>query len=111
MNASELAKLMLLWEVKRRELDDIETAVKQAVLEIGKSQTVGNVRAIFSKGRKTYDYEGAAKSQPDQELLEEIIGLFTAPEVDWKRVCNAVGIEDIPFAQGEPSVSIKLVED
>ena len=55
MNASELAIAMLNWEQKKNELDALELVIKAAVLEMGNTQTVGNVRATYSGGRKSYD--------------------------------------------------------
>ena len=40
MDPVQLAKDMLAWREKRLELDVIEDRIKQAVLELGKTQTV-----------------------------------------------------------------------
>ena len=133
MNASELAKKMLEWELKYRELDILEQAIKSSVLEIEKTQTVGNVRATYSKGRAKYDYE-----TPGAQAEEEIIGLysegrefvdweglarsydpsdtvitnFTEIEtiINWRNVCRAADIKPLIVSQGEPKVSVKLLE-
>ena len=53
MDASELAAKMLQWEEVKRSLDALTEEIQAAVLAIGKTQTVGNVRASFAAGRKT----------------------------------------------------------
>ena len=104
MNASELASKMLEWEQARRALDVLEGEIKAAVLEIGKTQTVGNARASYSNGRKSYDYETAGAIAPP-----EIVAQHTKPVIDWRSVCKDAGIEDVPFKQSGPSVSLKLL--
>ena len=109
MDASELAKMMLDWEKMRRRLDELEEAIRDSVLEIGTTQTVGNVRATYSKGRKSYNYREAADGHP--MVSEATIGLFTksTPRTDWRGICKHAGIDDVPYTQGDPSVSVKLL--
>jgi hypothetical protein len=107
MNASELAQKMLEWEQIKRQLDTIGNEIEAAVLEIGKTQTVGNVRATFSNGRKTYDYQAAADGHP--MVSDATKSLFSKTVIDWQAICQHVGIKKVPFTQGEPSVSIKLL--
>lgn len=106
MDSSELAAMMLTWERMRRELDSLEMEIKTAVLEIRKTQTVGNVRASYSAGRKSYDYLDVARGHP--MVSEATIDLFTTSKIDWRGICQHVGIDDVPYTQGEPSVTIKL---
>ncbi|MCP4537714.1 MAG: hypothetical protein GY832_11250 [Chloroflexi bacterium] len=108
MDASKLAMKMLEWETKRRELDELEAKIKTAVLDIAKTQTVGNVRASYRTGSKRYDYQEAADGHPI--VSDATISLFTKPVVDWRGICKHAGIDDIPFEQGKPSVSIKLLD-
>lgn len=108
IDLSSLAQTMLQWERAKKQLDDIETAIQDAVLQIGKTQTVGNVRASYSKGRKSYDYQAAADGHP--MVSSATIELFTTPKVDWRGICKRVGIDDVPFTQSEPNVSVKLLE-
>ena len=61
MNASELALMLLAWEQKKQELDLMEAEIETAVLEIGETQTVGNVRASYRKGRRVLDWALAGK--------------------------------------------------
>lgn len=133
MNASELAKKMLQWEEERKNLDILETEIKNMVLEIGKTQTVGNVRASYFKGRAKYDYE-----TPGVQAPQEIINIHSHSEIEidwmevateagytaemrenhtkkiviteWAKVCKEAEIEPFILEEGEPSVKVKLLE-
>lgn len=106
MNASELAAKMLEWEQAKRQLDTLTAEIQEAVLEIGQTQTVGNVRASYSAGRKSYNYETAIEAA---DLSPGSLGPFEVVTVDWRAACKGLGITDVPFAQSEPSVSVKLL--
>ena len=112
VDMSVLAQKMLEWEAAKAQLDELTGWIQEAVLPIDKTQTVGNVRATFSNGRKSYDYEAGAKDHP--MVSESTISLFTVvpetplPYVDWRGICKHAGI-DVPFTQGEPKVTVKLV--
>ncbi|MBU0493507.1 MAG: hypothetical protein KKA73_18390 [Chloroflexi bacterium] len=105
LNMSELALKMLEWEAKRRELDALTAEIQAAVKTIGRTQTVGNVRASYSKGRRTFDYQRAG-----QVASEVIIAACTTPRVDWRQVCQMADITDVPFALSAPSVTVKLLD-
>ena len=112
MDATELAVNMLKWERLARKMDALATEIKVAVLDIGKTQTVGNVRASYNKGRTRYDYQAAADGH--KMVSEATVSVFTTivpqtKKVDWRSICMHVGIMDIPFTQAEPSVTIKLL--
>jgi len=104
MDSSELALTMLRWEEAKKQLDELTAIIQAAVLAIGKTQVVGNVRATYSEGRKTYDYVKAGSSAPI-----DIINKHTVPSVDWRSVCQEAGIE-APFTQSPSSVTLKLQE-
>ena len=111
MNASELAQKMLEWEQKKRELDALTAEIETAVLEVAQTQTVGNVRATYSGGRKMYAYEEtvlARNNDADAPVLQAHTTVVL--QVQWKAVCDALGITDIPFLQTEPSVTVKLLK-
>ena len=133
MNMSELAIKMLQWEEQKRKLDELEGELMEAVLEIGKTQTVGNVRATYSKGRANYDYETPGLHAP-QEVINnhshseiEIDWMEVAKEAEyttemrenhtkkiifteWGKVCKGAGIDPLIESQGEPNVKLKLLE-
>ena len=111
MDAKELAELMLSWSDAQTEANTLRAKIEAAVLEIGKTQTVGNVKAQFRSGRKSYNYETAAANHP--MVSNATVALFTtrpAPRIDWLGICKHAGIDDIPFTVGEPSVSVSLTE-
>lgn len=105
MDLSELAAKMLEWEKTKKALELIEEEIAAAVMQIGKTQTVGNVRATYSGGTRTFDYETAGKDAP-----AEIIAQHTQTKIitDWKSVCKSANIESIPFTISDPSVKVKF---
>ena len=110
MNASELATKMLEWEQAKRSLDALTAEIESAVLEVGQTQTVGNVRATYSQGRRSFDYRAAVDALAvSRDMLAEYTTI-PAPVVDWKGICEVVGIANIPFTQSEPSVTVKLLK-
>lgn len=106
MNATELATRMLEWETTQRAADALRKEIEAAVLERGKTQTVGNVRATFSAGRKTYDYETPITSLENWQVRCEG---FMQVSWDYKAACAAFGIDAPVKSQSEPSVSLKLL--
>jgi len=107
---SRLAALMLQWEQDRRAMLVTEAEIKEMVLAIGNTQTVGNVRATYSGGRKQYNYEGVCADIP---IPLTVMKKHTTPQpakIDWKSIAEEAGVEDIPFTQSPPSVTLKLIE-
>jgi len=112
MNANELATAMLEWSEKNLELALLTAEIETAVLEIGKTQNVGNVRATYSKGRKRYNYEaGAAEVDPSTVTRYTVTPepIEPVPVTNWKALCKGEGIF-APYTQGEPSVKVKVVK-
>lgn len=106
MDASELAQRMLEWENLKKTLDILTKAIEEAVLELGETQTVGNVRASYSQGRKTYDY----KSAIEQASIEpNALVPFQTVNIDYRAACDNLKIADIPFTQSPPTVTVKLL--
>lgn len=129
MNASELATKMLDWEAKKFELDNIEEEIKQAVLELGSTQKVGNVMASYTSGRRKLDYEIPGKLAPkdvidlnttESEFVDweaakplidpDIIAEFTkiTRSINWSAVCKSAKIDPVVLEEGTPSVTVKL---
>jgi len=108
LDMSELAAKMLEWEQLTRQAYELAAEIEAAVLGIGKTQTVGNVRATYSAGRKSYDYRLAALDNIDD--IDAANKEFSKTAVDYRAMCNAYEIKDIPFTQGAPSVSVKLLD-
>ncbi len=133
MDLYELGLKMLEWEKKTRNLEELGDEICSVVLDIGKTQTVGNVRATFANGRKEYDYE-----TPGSQASSAIIDLYTEEEeridweglarnfaptvleisqftdlnktIKWSKVCKEAKIDPVVLSQKDPSVKIKLME-
>uniref|UniRef100_A0A6M3K767 Uncharacterized protein n=1 Tax=viral metagenome TaxID=1070528 RepID=A0A6M3K767_9ZZZZ len=106
MGPTSLAKVMLDWEEAYRREQCLRAVIEKSVLHLGKTQNVGNVRASYYRGRKTYDYERVGKDAP-----EEVIQRHEIVRIDWKAVCEDAGvsIDEVPYSQSEPGVTVKLV--
>ena len=104
---SALARDLLLWEQMRRQLDELEQAIKDTVLQLGQTQSVGNVRATYSKGRRVFDYEGAGQAA-DPGIIADYTKETVTVNTDWRMVCDVAGIEPPVKSQGKPAVRIKL---
>ena len=105
MEPNELARRMLEWQEAQAHADLLRIEIEAAVLELGKTQTVGSVRATYSAGRKSYDYEAAWRNEYDHLPSP----MFQRVTYDYKSACIDAGIQDVPFTQGAPSVSLKVM--
>lgn len=131
-----LAEKMKVWAKIYRELSVLEESIKKEVLSFGKTLDVDNVRASYSKGRGSYDYELAGKDAPIEVIEKnssEMINWSTAsgsikieelpPHVqtilnenkikytDWKSVCEEAGFDMKPYyTAGTPKVTLKLMD-
>ncbi len=115
INLSMLARLMLEWETKRQDLDDLEDAIKDLVLHLGETQTTGNVRATYNNPRNSYDYEGPCRLVLEDEepggRVNSAILEHTKMVTSWKSVCEAAKIEPIVTpGTGPGSVTLKLLK-
>ncbi len=108
MDAAQLAQKMLDWGKLHEELATLTAEIETAVLVVGKTQNVGNVRATYSKGRKRYDYEKVGRLQ-SPEIIAAWTITKTVETTSWRDLCSGEGIKDIPFTQGEPGVKVKMV--
>lgn len=137
MDNSQLATLMLEWEATQRKADALAAQIKAAVLAIGKTQVVGNVRATFSAGRRTFDYEAAIGNAIETgvigpsdlaqwEMLDidyfavvesavaggllsgEYLDTYTRIKTDYAAAAKALKIEAPVLTQSEPFVTLKL---
>jgi hypothetical protein len=109
----ELALLLLKWEKAKEHIDALEGEIRDLVLMTGETQTVGYVRATYSKGRITYDYERACRER-EADMNPALVAQHAKVTVDWRAMAlESLGLAqaDIPVAKmGEPSVSIGLVK-
>ena len=138
MDASTLATIMLAWETAQRQADALRADIETAVLALGKTQTVGNVRATFSQGRRTFDYQAAidaaldigAVDPKDMAAFEyldidyfsvvesavaggllsgEYLDPYTTTKVDYASAVKALGLEAPVLEQKPASVTVKLL--
>ena len=111
MDMSTLAAKMLEWEKIKGQLDALTKEIQGAVMEIKTTHNVGNVRATYSQGRKSYEYSTAIlRAQITTEQLKPFTKTIPATSVvDFRTACKELKIEDIPFTQPEPSVTVKLL--
>lgn len=104
---SALARKMLEWEALAQQMNLLAEEIFETVTLLRKTQTVGNVRATFNQGRKTYNYKAVRKHS--EYYSPELEKMHTIEKIDFKAICEATGFE-APFVQGDPKVTIKLLE-
>ena len=113
MNMRELAQAMLEWEELKTKEAAIEKKIEAAVLELKKTQQVGNVRASYSAGTRSFDYESLS-SKATKEQIEKHTKTEVITKVDHRKiVLEELGIiqDEVPFtySRGE-SVKLKLTD-
>ena len=108
MDSRELALAMLEWEELIIKANEIAKKIENTVLELEKTQTVGSVRASYSKGRGKYDYETA--------WLEAMMGDFPSDDYkvvtyDYRQACKdtEIKVDQYYSKTSGPSVSLKLL--
>ena len=132
MDERELALKMLRWEELMREAAQVGEEISAAVLAMGKTRTVGNVRATYNSGRRVFGYKeaveqsGLAPGDPDLEpytvvdtdweaAAKEVYSYdqlvpFQSLRVDFTAAAKGLGLEVPVLSQSEPSVTIRLSE-
>ncbi len=108
---------MTAWAFLRAEANALEAHIKQEVLALGGTITVGRARATFNNGRKSYDYEAIAGELGASGFL---IGKHSKTVTDWRKLCEDVVLtwhtsenysrfKEQHYKQARPSVSVKLL--
>lgn len=109
MNPNDLARLMLEWADLKKKIEEYERIIKREILDIGDSFVVGNVRARYTKGRTTVDYQAACENELDADLFGALSPAYSATTVtiDYKKMAteNNVVLSEYTKVSG-PSVSI-----
>jgi hypothetical protein len=129
---------MLDYEAMQRRADALRAAIEALVLEMGKTQTVGNVRATYSAGRRTFDYQAAVKTAQDAgqitpgdmvayETLDidyfavvesavesglltgEYLDAYTTVKTDYASAAKALNLDAPVIDQKPASVTVKLL--
>lgn len=119
LTGSRLAWAMLEWEALQREADRLAEPIKAAILAGGETVVVGDVRATFNNPRKRYDYGAAFESTYGLALdagddgriaeLDEVRDEFSMVKVDYRKAVDKAQIEDVPYTEGDASVTLKLL--
>ena len=112
MDSKELAQKMLAWGELQEQAAELEAEIKAAVLEIGKTQNVGNVRATYSNPRKTYQSWEQAVLEKETEnngfpYADYEVKTVT---VDWQKLATDYKIERKAWVDetAKPSVTLKI---
>jgi len=130
MLLNDLIELMMNWSKVRIQLAELEERITQDVLGREKTITAGTVRASYSGGRTTYNYESAIVQQilEDGEPIDKDIEGYilevieanskteTITTTDWKTVCEELNLDKedpdlVPQDKSAPSVTVKFIED
>jgi len=99
-----LSYKMKEWKALKLKIVALETEISKEVIALDKTQKFEGVTASLRNGRKTFDYELAAKGNKQHEIIER----HTKAKVDWKSVCADALIYKIPFSQSGKSVNLSI---
>ena len=86
-----LSEQMSRWGELKLQLNFLEAEIQEQVLQLGKTQEVGNVIAKLSKGNGSYAYRSIANELP---VSQETVEAFSEVVVDWKKVAENSGMTD-----------------
>lgn len=105
MNKSELALLILQYEQKAREAENLLSEIEKGVLELGETFKVGDVTATYYNPSDVLDWETPGKQAP-----KDTISLYTTykPTTAWKQVCLEAGIEPLVVETKPARVVVKI---
>lgn len=109
VNKRALARDLMTWAAMKERLDELEAAIKDTVLQLGETFTVGDVRATFNSGRKTYNYEGAIASYSRTHSIGDLRDKYAKLTYDYKGMCDELGIVTFDWTQSDPSVTLKII--
>jgi hypothetical protein len=111
MSARELAEAMLDYGELIEKAKTLAKTIRDAVLKLEKTQTVGNVRASYSKGRGSYNYEEAAN---ENELdLTEYQKVVTTTVTRYIDACKDAKLDMNTYytpPSGGPKVTLKIID-
>ena len=103
-----LARDMLRWAALRRNMDELEQAISDAVLLLGETVVVGYTRATYYNPRKSFDYEaGARDAGVEVGMVIKHTTEKTVTSVDWKAICSEMKVE-APYTESDARVALKL---
>ena len=117
IDKSKLAMLMLQWESEQNKADQTARLIQGDVMKLGETVTAGNVKAKYSKGRNSYNYETPCKLDP--RYGEEVENFTTEiPEkiipadfrIDYKALAKMLGVDPLIVKPGIPSVKVQKID-
>jgi hypothetical protein len=107
-----LTEMMEKYAQLRQEADVLEKAIRAEVQKLKTTIVHQNVRASYSCGRGSYDYEAIAR---EAQVPEALIAVHTRLITDWRAACMAIVLPGEVYRKhytpGTPTVTIKLEED
>ena len=112
MDSKELAHKMLEWGALMEAAEARKQEIIEAVLEIGKTVTNGNVRATYSNPRKTYQSweEAVLEKETENNGFPYADYEIKTVTVDWQKLATDYKIERKAWVDetAKPSVTLKI---
>lgn len=109
----ELAQRLIQWASIKESLEHVEGLITEAILALGETVVVGDVKAAYYKPGLTVHYqEGAEAHSEDKGYKQAVKANTTAREsIGWAKVCQAMGLEpeDLPSTPRPARVVISWV--
>ena len=104
-----LSKYMIEWKEAQEKADALQLAIRDTVLKLEETITVGNIHAVYSEGRKTYNYEDVAEDATAEQIAKQT---YPQPDkIDYRKIVldeMKIPLEVLPFSQSKPSVTLKI---
>ena len=102
---TDLIEKMLEWKKLQLAANELKTEIEAEVFEIGKTQTVGDIRVTYSKPSRSFLYEDAVKdSGLDYDTSE-----YETVKVNWRKMAKDLNLE-VDYAQKSPAkATLKLL--
>lgn len=109
-----LTEKMTRWAELKAEISALEAEISAEVQAIGKTIDAGPVRASYTAGRRSYDYQAiAAHINVPEALVEKHTTTRTDVRTDWRalvlEVKPAEEIVEQFCTAGTPSVTLKIL--
>ena len=111
MDSVTFAKKMLELGELLTQAAKLETELAEQVLLQGESTKIGRVRAKYSSGRTSYDWERTCREAPGfSEDKKAIYTRIQATEkTDWKRLARVLKVEETPVIARAATPSVNFV--
>ena len=109
MDKKTLARKMLELSDLMLEVKKLQDEITPAILDLERSQEVGDIKATYYSGRSKTDYQQCVV---DAEIPEEELHHYTRFTIDFKRVCEDKGLKTDGYKSQMrgPYVTYKVVD-